>query len=313
VVFTGGGTEADNLAVLGVVAARPGSTAVCSAVEHHAVLHSVEHIGGRTVAVLPDGRVDLDALADALDPSVALVSVMLANNEVGTVQPLDAIGDLVRSRLPDAVLHTDAVQAFPWVDVAELARPADLVAVSAHKCGGPKGVGALVARAGVELRPLLLGGGQERERRSGTQNVAGIVGMAAAAAATVEARKEVVDRVGALRDRLADGLLARVPGAVETGRRAAKVAGNCHVCFEGVEAEALLYLIEQDGVIASAGSSCTSGAQEPSHVLTAMGVPRSLALGAVRLSLGADSTDADVDRALEVVPRAVERLRLLGS
>jgi cysteine desulfurase len=308
VVFTGCGTESDNLAILGAVR-RHGGTAVCSATEHHAVLHPVEHVGGRVVAVDATGAVDLDALTSALAPDVRVVSVMLANNEAGTVQPLREVVEVVRERAPGALVHTDAVQAFAWLDVAVLASGAELVAVSAHKFGGPKGVGALVVREGVTLEPLLLGGGQERDRRSGTHNVAGIVAMAAAMEATVRDREADVDRVGALRDRLVDGLLATVPGLVETVPRSAKVAGSAHVCIEGIESEALLYLLERGGVYASAASACASGAMDPSHVLAAMGVPRSLALGSLRLSLGFASTDADVDRALEVVPAAVAQLR----
>jgi cysteine desulfurase len=308
IVITGGGTEADNLAVAGAHRRRPGPV-VCSAVEHHAVLHACAALGGRVVPVAADGVVDLDALSDLLTPDVTVVSVMLANNEVGTVQPLAGVADVVRSEAPEAVIHTDAVAAFPWLDVAVEARAADLVAVSAHKFGGPKGVGALVVRRGVRLMPVIHGGGQERDRRSGTHNVAGAVAMAAAMQATVAERDEVVARVSALRDRLADGLLAAVPGAAETGRREAKVAGNCHVSFEGVESEALLMLLDAEGVYASAGSACASGAVEPSHVLAAMGVSRERALGSLRLSLGRDTTEADVDHALGVVPRAVARLR----
>ena len=316
VVFTGGGTEADNLAVAGAHAVRPGGV-VCSAIEHHAVLHACEHLrpartersGAVLAPVTPSGVVDLDALAERLDPDVSVVSVMLANNEVGTVQPLAEVAAVVRERAPGAVLHSDAVQAFPWLDVANLAAPADLVAVSAHKFGGPKGVGALVVREGVKVAPLLRGGGQERDRRSGTHNVAGIVGMAAAMAATVSGRAATVARVAPMRDRLADGLLAAVPDSTETGDRAAKVAGNCHLSFAGVESEALLVLLDGAGVCASAGSACTSGAMEPSHVLTAMGVPRERALGSLRLTLGTTTTGADVDAALAAVPHAVARLR----
>ena len=308
VVFTGGGTEADNLAILGVHAHRPGRV-VCTGIEHHAVLHTVHALGGTVVPVDRSGVVDPDRLAADLGPDVTVVSVMLANNEIGTVQPLAEVAAVVRERAPQAVLHTDAVQAFPWLDVAGAGAGADLVAVSAHKFGGPKGVGALVVRDGVRLAPMIHGGGQERERRSGTHNVAGVVGMAAAMAATVAARDATVARVAALRDRLADGLLAAVPGAVETGDRRAKVAGNAHLCFEGVEAEALLVLLDEAGVAASAGSACASGAMEPSHVLTAMGMPRDLALGSLRLSLGPTTSDADVDLALKVVPEAVARLR----
>lgn len=311
VVFTAGGTEADNLAVAGV-ARRQGGRAVCPATEHHAVLHTVEALGGTLVPVDANGVVDLDALGATLAAGdVSVVSVMLANNEVGTIQPLADVVDLVRRVAPGAAVHTDAVQAFPWLDVAALAAGADLVSVSAHKFGGPKGVGALVVREGTKLDPIVHGGGQEQERRSGTHNLAGIVGMARAMTETVATRAAAVERVSRLRDRLVDGLLADVPGAVETGSRhpERKIAGNAHLRFPGVESEALLFLLDDAGVCASAGSACASGALEPSHVLVAMGVPADEALGSLRLSLGATTTGDDVDLALKVVPDAVARLR----
>jgi cysteine desulfurase len=308
VVFTGCGTESDNLAILGSVR-RHGGRAVCPATEHHAVLHPVEHVGGRVVGVDANGLVDLDELADVLDPDTRVVSVMLANNEAGTIQPLDRVAEVVRAVAPQAWLHTDAVQAFAWLDVVTAAAPAHMLSVSAHKFGGPKGVGALVVRDGVTLEPLLLGGGQERDRRSGTHNVAGIVAMAAAMACTVRDRSADVRRVGVLRDRLVDGLLERVPGVVETVPRDHKVAGSAHVCIDGIESEALLFLLEREGVYASAASACASGAMDPSHVLAAMGVPKERAQGALRLSLGFASTDADVDHALAVIPPAVAQLR----
>ncbi len=300
VVFTGGGTEADNLAIAGVLARRPG-VVVCSAIEHHAVLHAAEaaaaHAGRpgacecRVVPVHPDGTVDLDALTAALDPTVSVVSIMLANNEVGTIQPLARIARLVRRHAPNAVLHTDAVQAFPWLDVAVAAASADLISVSAHKFGGPQGTGVLAVRGDVALAPLIHGGGQERDRRSGTHNVAGIVGLAAAMQATVATRDATVARVGRLRDRLADRLLRHIPGATETGDRSHKIAGNCHLCFEGIESESLLVLLDDAGLCASAGSACASGAMEPSHVLVAMGIDRTRALGSLRLSLGHTTTE----------------------
>ena len=319
IVFCGSGTEADNLAVFGAAAAS-GGTVVCTAVEHPAVLRPVERLGGRVVGVDRHGALDLDALAAALDDSVRLVSVMLANNETGVIYPLGEVAEVLRRHAPQAVLHTDAVQAFPWLDVASLAAPADLISVSAHKFGGPKGVGALVIREPVALQAQLVGGGQESERRSGTPNVTGIVGMARAATITLAGRTEVVARVSRLRDRLADGLRALVPGVVESGihptsgplspvDRSGKVAGSCHLCFEGVESEALLFLLEREGVYASAASACASGAEHPSHVLAAMGYPRSLAQGSLRLSLGAASTEADVETALAVLPGAVAQLR----
>ena len=322
VVFTAGGTEADNLAVKG--AARRARTAgdadgvVTSAFEHKGVLASCDRLaaeGFRIAAVsVPDsGVVDVDRLLAAVDERTAVVSVMLVNNEVGTIQPLDTIVAAVRDRAPGAVVHTDAVQAVPWIDVARAAAGADLVAISAHKFGGPKGTGALVVRNGVALEPLIEGGGQEAGLRSGTSNVAGAVAMAAALRATCEARVADVARIGALRDRLIDGLRTAVPGVFENGDRRSKVAGNAHLGFRGVEAETLLVALDQAGVCAAAGSSCSSGATEPSHVLAAMGVPRDDALSSVRLSLGFASTDADVEVALEVIPRAVEQLRRAGA
>jgi cysteine desulfurase len=309
VVFTGGGTEADNLAIAGVVAAR-GGTAVCTAIEHHAVLHAVEAVGGRVVGVDGDGRLDLDQLGAALDDRTAVVSVMLANNEVGTVQALDGVAEVVRSHAPGAVLHTDAVQGFAWLDVAALTADAQLVAVAAHKFGGPKGVGALVVRDGVTLAPLLRGGGQERDRRSGTHNVAGIVGMAAAVQATVAHRAEMAARVRRLRDRLADRIVAELPGVVESaGARDGRLPNICHLRIPGVESESLLVLLDADGVCASAGSACASGALDPSHVLLAMGVDRAEARSSVRLSLGWPSGDDDVDRAVVALVRAVGQLR----
>jgi cysteine desulfurase len=309
VVFTSGGTEADNLAVRGVHDARPGPV-LCSAVEHHAVLHPVEHVGGHAVPVDAGGVVDLDALASQLTPDTTLVSVMVANNEVGTVQPVDAVAEVVRRRAPGAAVHADAVQAAAWLPLPDLLADTDLVSLSSHKVGGPQGVGALAVRPGTPLRPLTLGGGQERELRSGTHDVAGIVGFAAALRTVLTERDETVARVRAQRDRLADGLLAAMPGAVETGAgRDGRLPGALHLCLPGVESESLLFLLDEAGVCASAASACASGAQQASHVLAAMGVPAARAAGALRLSLGWTTTDADVDHALLVIPASVARLQ----
>jgi cysteine desulfurase len=282
---------------------------VCSAAEHHAVLHAVEHVGGTVVAVDAAGAIDLERLADALDPTVRVVSVMAVNNEVGTISPLADVIALARARCPDALVHTDAIQGFQWLDLPTFVADCDLVAVSAHKFGGPKGVGALVVRNRAALEPLLMGGGQERDRRSGTLNVAGIVAMAEAMRVTVATRDATVAGVRAMRDRLVDGLLGEVPGLVETVPRDRKTAGSAHVCVAGVESEALLFLLDRAGVCASAASACSSGAMDPSHVLAAMGIPPSLAGGALRLSFGWASSEADVDRVLEALPIAVKRLR----
>jgi cysteine desulfurase len=247
----------------------------------------------------------LEALVDS---RTVLVSVMLVNNEVGTVQPLAEVVRIVRASAPRASVHTDAVQAAAWVDVASLARGADLISVSAHKVGGPKGTGALVVRGGRAIVPLIEGGGQEGGARAGTSNVAGAVGFAAALRATVATRSATTARVAGLRDRLVAGL-GTISGIWVNGDHDAKIAGNVHIGIPGIEAEALLVLLDREGVCAAAGSSCSSGATEPSHVLAAMGLDRSDALASIRLSLGFASLPADVDRVLEVLPAAVTQLR----
>ncbi|MEO6651953.1 MAG: cysteine desulfurase family protein [Ilumatobacteraceae bacterium] len=304
VVFTGCGTEADNTVIDGVA-----GLAVCPSAEHHAVLHPVEARDGLIVAVDTTGHVDLDRLAAALDDRTGVVSVMAVNNEVGTITDLGAVSRLVRERAPQAVLHTDAVQSACWLDLRTIAPLVDSLSLSAHKFGGPKGVGVLTIRDGVRVDPLMIGGGQERERRSGTHNVAGIVAMVAALAETDCLRARETERLAALRDRLVDGLVASVDGVIETVGRDHKIAGSAHVCFDGVESESLLFLLDEAEVCASAASACASGAMEPSHVLTAMGVDRSLAGGALRMSLGHTTAEADIDRALDVVVGSVERLR----
>ena len=313
VVFTSGGTEAANLAVLGRAGAAPGPVVV-SAIEHHAVLHAAQAAerlfasAVRVIGVGNDGVVDLKALAAALDRTVSIVSVQLVNNEVGTVQPLSDVARLVRRRAPGAVLHTDAVQAPPWLDVAQLAAGADMVSISAHKFGGPQGVGALAFRRPVALEPIIYGGPQERERRAGTHNVAGVIGMAAALEAASQQRVVACERARRLGDKLKRGLLASIPGAHETAPGQEKLPGHCHLVIDGIESEALLVLLDGYGVAASAGSACASGAMEPSHVLVAMGYSAEVALGALRLTLGHTTSEADVALALRAVPAAVSRL-----
>ena len=312
VVFTSGGTEADNLAVRGVAQAS-GGRVLCSATEHHAVLAPTRAFGGDLLEVAADGRVDLAALERELsaDRSVGLVSVMTVNNEVGTIQPIAEIVDLVAHLSPATAVHTDAVAAAPWLDLAHHAGPAHLVSISGHKVGGPQGIGALVVRNGTPLAPLLLGGGQERERRAGTPNVAGAVGLAAALAATARDRGATVARIEGLRRRLVDGLAVSASDVVivspdEVGLR---TPGTVLACFPDLDREVLVFLLDQAGVAASWGSSCSSGASEPSHVVAAMGVAPELARGALRLSLGWCSTEADVDAVLAVLPEVVVRAR----
>ena len=309
VVCSGGGTESDHQAVTGSVAGRPG-VAVTSAAEHHAVLDPVVASGGVVVGVDSTGHIDLDGLTEALRAAgeVAVVSVMAVNNEVGTVTDLEAVAAAVRREAPGAWLHTDAVQAACWLDLRTVTPLVDMVSLSAHKFGGPKGVGVLVVRGSASPAPIIRGGGQERERRSGTSNVAGIVATAAALGETDAERATEVERVGALRSRLVETVVAEVD-ARETVPAAASVPGVAHLCFEGVENEALLFLLDTEGVCASAASACASGAMEPSHVLAAMGVSRELAGGALRLSFGHTSTVDEIDAASAAVVSSVRRLR----
>jgi len=316
VVFTGCGSESDNAAITGIVRRR-GGMAVCSAAEHHAVLHCVEHLGGRTVSVGANGVVDIDDLERVLDEAtsenrVTSVSIMAVNNEVGSVSDLKAVSAVVRRLAPEAVLHTDAVQAACWLDLRQIWPHVDTMALSAHKFGGPKGVGILAIRDGITIDPIILGGGQERDRRSGTHNLPGIVAAAEALRLTDRERSVEVARIGELRDRLS-AELSTIEGAHPTISDGEAVPGVVHICFRGIESEALLYLLDEAGVCASAASACASGAMEPSHVLAAMGVERERAMGALRLSLGHTTTREDVDRAAAAVSAAVERLRSLGS
>lgn len=313
VVFTSGGTEADNLAIRGTLAATPGRV-VCTAIEHHAVLDVVEGVGGTVVPVDARGLVDLCALADALDDDVVLVSVALVNNEVGTIQPLAEVRAVLEEHAPRARLHTDAVQGLPWLDLRTAAAPADLVSIGAHKVGGPRGIGALVLRDGAPLVAQQVGGGQERGRRSGTSDVAAAVAFATAAEAADADRARLVADATRWRDQLLDTIAAEVPGAVASacpdGDRRHLVAGIANLCLPEVDSEALLYLLEHDHrVLASAASSCASGAQEPSHVLAALGHPRALAGGSLRLSLGWSTTEDDVAAALVGVPEVARRLQ----
>jgi cysteine desulfurase len=307
IVFTGGGTEAINLAL---TATSPKSMA-WSAVEHDAVRSSAsaferDGIACSQLAVDSHGRLDLDA-AGAVIPDTDVVAVMAVNNEVGTIQPIRELAALCASA--SAVLVVDAIQALPWIDLRPITAASDFLAISGHKFGGPKGVGALVVRGGRKIRPLIYGGGQEHERRSGTQNVAGIVAMAVAAEITDRDRTERVARVTALRDLFVDGLCSSIVGSMETVPRAYKVGGNAHICVRGVESEELLVMIDHQGIAASAGSACASGALHLSPVLTAMKVPVDLASGSLRFTLGTTTTAADVNEAVAIIGASVARLR----
>lgn len=313
IIFTGSGTESDNLGLIGAARRARGSgrvKVIVSAIEHAAVLGAGDALAAEGFEVVrapvtADGVIDLERFDALLDATTAVVSVMAANNETGVIQPIDAIAERVRAfKVP---LHVDAVQALPWMDLTSL--PADLVSVSAHKIGGPKGVGALRLRRGVRVQPLLHGGGHERGLRPGTMPTVTIAAFGLAVQRTVDTRTETVARVRALRDRLEAGLVAGVRGVRVSGEASDRLPGHCHVTIPGVESEPLLLLLDAAGIAASGGSACQSGAATPSHVLTAMGLDAKTALCAVRLTLGRTTTDADVDVVIEALRAGVERMR----
>ncbi len=320
VIFTSGGTEADNLAVIGAAlaagaAGRPMHAAAC-ATDHKAVLaaaHAVTRLGGAE-SILPVDRrgvVDLSALDRTLAASPAVVSVMWVNNEVGTIQPVEEIGR--RCRAAGAMFHTDAVQAFGQLPVSVEAADATLLTLSGHKIGAPKGIGALVVRSRAAVEAIIHGGSQQFGLRPGTENVAGSVALGRAAELAASEQGEKAARLGRLRDELAARIRAAIPDAVwiaEDGPRAPHVLS---VAIPGADAEALLMHLDLQGVAASGGSACNTGAAEPSHVLTAMGVPRALALCTVRFSLGRETVPADIDRAAHVFPAVVAKVRKLAG
>jgi cysteine desulfurase len=321
VIFTAGGTESDNLAVKGIYWARRDAEAhrrriVTTAVEHHAVLDSVEWLAeheGAEVTFLPtesDGSVTPAALREALQDhdDVALVSIMWANNEVGTIMPLTELASVAGEF--DIPMHSDAVQAVPQIPVDFTASGLSAMSIAAHKFGGPTGVGALLLRRDTACVPLLHGGGQERDVRSGTADVAGAVAMAKAAEITITGMEATSARMQTLRDRLVDGVLAGIDDVELNGATGAqRLPGNAHFTFRGCEGDSLLMLLDAKGIECSTGSACTAGVAQPSHVLIAMGADPASARGSLRLSFGHTSVDADVDAALDVLPAAVDRAR----
>lgn len=320
VLFTSGGTEADTLAIAGAARANAarGRHALASAVEHHAVLHACDILReeGFAVETLPvdgTGRVDLEAFRAALRPDTILVSVMLANNEVGTIQPVAEIVRIARAANGRKTLvHTDAVQAAGHLPIDVVALDVDLLSLSAHKIYGPKGTGLLYVRRGTRLAPILAGGDQEFGKRPGTENVAGIAGFAAALDLACRERDAESGRLARLRDRLEAGLRARVPGVRVNGHPTERLPHILSACFEGIESEGVVLHLDQEGIGVASGSACAATSREPSHVLAAMGVPAVLATSAARYSLGRANTEADVDRAVEATARAVTRLRRLA-
>jgi len=312
IVFTSGGTEADNLALFGVARRFPPGHLIVSAVEHQAVLEAARALNrqGWDVDFVPvdaHGVVDRAAYEAAFRDDTRLVSIMLANNVVGTLQPVAELAAVAHER--GVVFHTDAVQAVGSVPVDVEALGVDLLTVSAHKLYGPKGVGALYVRSGTRLEPLLYGGGHERRLRSGTENVPGIVGFAAALRLAVDELERTARHVAALRDRLVKGVLERVPEVRYLGHPQRRLPGNAAFAVRYVEGEAMLLGLDQHGIAVSTGSACAAGSLEPSHVLLAMGLRPDEAHGSLRVTLGRENTEAEVERFLEVFPTVVARLR----
>jgi cysteine desulfurase len=314
VVFTSGGTESDNLAVFG--SAKSGDHVISSSVEHHAVLHAVERLVDRGVEVtfMPvdgEGVVSVEDVLRALRPNTRLVSVMMANNETGVLQPVEAIGRITREA--GVRFHVDAVQAAGKVAIDVEAIGCDLLSISGHKMHGPQGTGALFVRRGTRLEPLFAGGAHERQRRAGTENVAGIVGLGKAAECAMEGLRGggAVERIRELRDRLETGLREFASGV--NGGRAARVPNTSNVWFDSLDGEALVIGLDLKGLAVSSGAACSSGASEPSHVLQAMGLPIERARASLRFSLHRQTTADDIDRAIELVATQVARLRELSA
>lgn len=317
IFFTSGGTESDNWALKGIGYAnrKKGDHIITSAIEHHAVLYPAEYIEKQGfhvtyITVDPTGLVDPGMIEDAITDRTILISIMTANNEIGTVEPIREIGSIARNHgIP---FHTDAVQAVGHIPLSVKDDNIDLLSLSAHKFYGPKGMGALYIRKGTRIDSLLHGGGQERNRRAGTENLAGIVGMATALDIATRTMDKEKERVRELRDRLISGILGTIPHTRLNGHPTKRLPGNVNVSVEFVEGESMLLLLDRESICASTGSACTSGSLEPSHVLMAIGLPHEVAHGSLRLTLGEANTREEVEHVLEVIPPIVKKLRAMS-
>ncbi len=315
VVFTSGGSESDNMAIRGIAAKKGSGHIITSKIEHHAVLHTLKALEKEGfevtyVDVDSDGFVNPDDVKNAIREDTILITIMLANNEIGTIQPIKEISAIAKEKkIP---LHTDAVQAVGHipVDVKELG--CDMLSLSAHKFGGPKGTGVLYVRRGLAYKPLIQGGAQEKNKRAGTENIPGIIGVAEALSLATNELKAEAQKLTRLRDRLIDGILTTIPYSRLNGGRENRLPGNVNVSIEYIEGESLILMLDFNGICASSGSACTTGSLDPSHVLLALGLPHEVAHGSLRLSLGRDNNDADVDYILEKLPQIVERLRAMS-
>lgn len=314
IYFTGGGSEADNWAIKGIALANKnkGNHIITTKIEHHAVLHTCEYLekNGFEVTYLDvdeEGSIRLEDLKNAIKPTTVLVTIMTANNEIGTIQPIKEIGEICKER--KVFFHTDAVQAIGHIDMDVKDMNIDALSLSGHKIYGPKGVGVLYLRKGIRIHNLVHGGAQERNRRAGTENVAGIVGLGKAIELAMESLKEEKERLTYLRDKLIKGLLAIPYSKLNGPRGDRRLPGNVNISFEFIEGESVLLMLDAKGICASSGSACTSGSLDPSHVLLAIGLPHEVAHGSLRLSMGAKTTEEEVDYVIETVPAIVQRLR----
>ncbi len=314
-IFTSGGSESDNQAIISAAlqGAKKGKKHIISSkIEHHAVLHVLDKLEkeGYDITLLdvsPEGLVSPESVEKAIREDTALVTIMFANNEIGTIEPIKEIGEICRKHV--VIFHTDAVQAVGHVPINVKEMNIDMLSFSAHKFHGPKGIGGLYVRKGIRLLPLIEGGAQERGLRAGTENVAAVVGMAAALKEQVENMEKNAEKLTKMRDRLIDSILKEVPRVRLNGDRVKRLPGNVNFCFEGIEGEALLLMLDNLGICGSSGSACTSGSLDPSHVLLAIGLPHEIAHGSLRLTFSEYNTEEEIDYIIKVIPQVVKRLR----
>ena len=314
IYFTAGGSESDNMALRGVVNAstKEKKHIITTKFEHHAILHTSEFLETKGVDVTylsvdEFGKISLEELENAIRPETVLISVMFANNEIGTIQPIAEIGEIAKKH--GVLFHTDAVQAVGHVPIDVEKLQVDLLSMSGHKLGAPKGIGAIYIRKGTRISPLIFGGAQEKKLRAGTENIAGIVGLGKAAELAVAEMEETTKKLIALRDKLIHGILESIPDSRLNGHPTDRLPGNCNISFSYIEGESLLLLLDALGIAASSGSACTSGSLDPSHVLMAIGLPHEIAHGSLRLTIDRENTEEQVDFILEKLPGLVQRLR----
>ena len=314
IYFTAGGSESDNMALRGVVNAskKEKKHSITTKIEHHAILHTAEFLETKGVDVTylnvdEFGKISLEELENAICPETVLISVMFANNEIGTIQPIAEIGEIAKKH--GVLFHTDAVQAVGHVPIDVEKLQVDLLSMSGHKLGAPKGIGAIYIRKGTRISPLIFGGAQEKKLRAGTENIAGIVGLGKAAELAVAEMEETTKKLIALRDKLIHGILESIPDSRLNGHPTDRLPGNCNISFSYIEGESLLLLLDALGIAASSGSACTSGSLDPSHVLMAIGLPHEIAHGSLRLTIDRENTEEQVDFILEKLPGLVQRLR----